>query len=434
MAPTRNKRNKSNETFDDTHDMQYEDINYNPSYDHSEYEVTYEDHKRQSEESGCCSAPKLAVFFIFLGLTFGLVFGFVDLDRINSLINDNSDTGSPGTNTTDPDNAGNGDDVIIADDGPAEEPYEFMQCAPNATLGTCCNGLASNCNLTPNEMMWAFVHNANHDDVLLPNHKAPLEQALEAGYRGLMLDVCWCTDPNNLPAKRLEFCHGVCGFGRREVDEVFTNIKTFLDENPSEVIFLNFEISSGNPTPLKIWDAVRRAGLRQNSYIHRGGAFPTMRDLLLTGKQLILAKHNGNDCSDTSTPGCTPRIFEYFNEVIENYYDFQNVDAIEDSNSFCAPFRGIEGSKRFYSINNFVTATLGPSEKAAEVINQKAFLEQLIKDCKSVTGYNANIINVDFWQQGDLPRVVQETNIARAISKRSLMRRTYDKVLNLFDR
>jgi hypothetical protein len=83
------------------------------------------------------------------------------------------------------------------------EPFVYDQCPKNAA---CCNGLGSNCNLPMNEFLFATVHNAMHDDFPFPNNEAPLEEALEAGYRGLQLDLCLCgTD--------LIFCHGNCNVG-----------------------------------------------------------------------------------------------------------------------------------------------------------------------------------------------------------------------------
>ncbi len=385
-------------------DRQLRDV---ASYSYENREFTVEEYEDRYAEKSCCSIAKLAVFFIFLGLTFGLVFGLVDLDRINGVINGNDGNNSTGTGTDD-------DALLINDDNGGNgngEPYEFMQCPTNG--GECCNGLQSNCDLAPHEIMWATVHNANHDDLLVSNNEAPLEEALDAGYRGLMIDVCLCNDGNGNFV--VEFCHLLCGIGKRDPTEVFTNIEAFLTRNPTEVVMINFEMSHGAPTGSMLWalaDAV--PGLRQKTYIHRQGRIPIMRNLLASGRQLILFKHNGNNCNEENAVGCTPRIAEYFNTVVENNYSFKDVDAIRDSASSCWPIRGTEGRKDFYSVNNFVTTTLGPSKLAANIINQEAFLKQRIVDCQAVTGYEPNIMAVDFWQRGDLPKVVQEVNILRA--------------------
>ena len=63
------------------------------------------------------------------------------------------------------------------------------------TCESCCNGLASNCNLPLNQVTFAMVHNAmsSRDDLFAGyNNLEPLEEAMVAGYRGLMLDSCNC--------------------------------------------------------------------------------------------------------------------------------------------------------------------------------------------------------------------------------------------------
>ena len=85
-----------------------------------------------------------------------------------------------------------------------EKSFDYMQCRENTK---CCNGLESNCDLKFNEVMFATVHNAMHDDLPFQNHNYPLEDALKAGYRGLQLDLCKCGDS-------LVFCHSHCRLGK----------------------------------------------------------------------------------------------------------------------------------------------------------------------------------------------------------------------------
>ena len=82
-----------------------------------------------------------------------------------------------------------------------EGTFRFDQCPNN---GSCCNGLSTNCDLKVDEILFATVHNANHHVPPFSNHGQSLEDALEAGYRGLQLDFCKCDG-------ELRFCHGSCG-------------------------------------------------------------------------------------------------------------------------------------------------------------------------------------------------------------------------------
>jgi len=244
---------------------------------------------------------------------------------------------------TSEDNEGRGEDSGgVA--GTTDPAFLFMQCP---VTGDCCNGVESNCDLDVNEVFFAAVHNANHDDVLIPNNEAPLEGALEAGYRGLQLDVCKCA---NAKTKTMEitFCHGVCGVGPRDLN-------TFLTDNPSELIIINFEMSVGDATPEEMWEIMKTDnGIRRKTYNHAGGDWPTMGELLADGKQLILFEHNHiENCSDPTNPGCSPRIETFFNHAVETTWEFSNVDEINDYERSCAEDRGSGGHKYFYSINHF---------------------------------------------------------------------------------
>ena len=178
---------------------------------------------------------------------------------------------------------------------------------------------------------------------------------------------------------------------------------------------INFQMSFGTPTARQLWNVINAVpGIRQKTYIHNQGQIPKMRDLLAKGRQLLLFKFNGKDCNDENILDCTPRIADYFDTVVENRFTFRNVDAIFDSTYSCLPFRGRNGRKDFYSINNFVTTSFGPSKLAAGIINEEGFLKKHIVDCQEITGYELNIVSVDFWQRGDLPKVVQEVNVLRA--------------------
>ncbi len=279
----------------------------------------------------------------------------------------------------------------------------FMNCPLE---GPCCNGLESNCALRVDEMLFATLHNANHSTKNSPfaNHQAPLEQALEVGYRGLWLDVCKCLG-------NLRFCHSLCTVGRRYPTTVFTNIVSFLERNPTELIVLNFQMSKNNPLPSEVWDAMSAIdGMAERTYVHDGGQWPTMGELISNGTQIIAFHHNGPRCPGGT--GCVPQIPEFFDYTKETDYSFEDVAEIEDQPESCVPTRGVVGEKDFYSVNNFVT-DVSPDPDASEVLNEKSFVEQRLSDCENATEALPNFIAIDFWQTGDVPLVTQEVNAIR---------------------
>ena len=113
----------------------------------------------------------------------------------------------------------------------APPDYDFIQCNSDGTTtpSNCCNGLEGLCDLRVNEVMYATLHNAmatfENGFLFGPNHKFQLEGALEAGYRGLNLDICNC-------GGELQFCHGECriAYFRASCKEFFSSKVGLIDD------------------------------------------------------------------------------------------------------------------------------------------------------------------------------------------------------------
>lgn len=288
-------------------------------------------------------------------------------------------------------------------------PQVCNLCEPS---GVKCNGLASNCDMPVNELLFASLHNANHDDPPFQNHNSALENALVAGYRGLFLDVCKCGNE-----EELIFCHGTCALGRRDITTVMRNIVSFLESNPKDVIIFNFEMSVGDPTPQELWNVMSSIpGLESRVYEHRpssgGASWPTLGTLTDAGKQIIAFQHNGPDCP--SGNGCNSKINDFFDYTMGTDWSFDSVSSIENWENSCQIKRGAYGKKEFYSINHFVTTFFGPSGSASSVINQEQFLMNRIGNCTNIMKAEPNFVSIDYWQRGDLLKVTMEVNAKRA--------------------
>jgi hypothetical protein len=199
----------------------------------------------KDEERSCCTWPRIILAVVLLAVCAVLIWKFAPIDEaINTVLpNYNTTTngsGTDGTGTGEDGNGGSGGDISQPTQAPVATTYQFMQCQDPTSLD-CCNGLDGICDLRVDQTLFATAHNAmatlEDGFVLLYNHIQPLEEAMVAGYRGLNLDVCNC-------GGTLIFCHGLCSVGTRSIEEVMTNINQFLDENPSEIIMLLFQINS----------------------------------------------------------------------------------------------------------------------------------------------------------------------------------------------
>jgi hypothetical protein len=122
--------------------------------------------------------------------------------------------------------------------------------------------------------------------VVGPNHWFKLESALEAGYRGLNMDICNCDGEYQL-------CLGNCNLGARNpaetfgsITETFGMINHWLDQNPTETILITLEINNRVDGEVDL-DALHANfaevdGLLDKLYIHEAvtDPWPTLKEVV----------------------------------------------------------------------------------------------------------------------------------------------------------
>ena len=100
-----------------------------------------------------------------------------------------------------------------------------------------CNGSLNLCSKQYNEVAYLTTHNAfnsNEDGLLFPNQTYNIMSQLNDGVRGLMIDVY---DHFGTPTAY----HSVFALGTIPLSDIFNDIKTFLDNNPNEIITIILE-------------------------------------------------------------------------------------------------------------------------------------------------------------------------------------------------
>jgi hypothetical protein len=149
---------------------------------------------KDSEGSSCCTWSRIILMVVVLAVAGVLIWKFAPIDEaINSILPSyNSSTSVSGA--TSGNYSVGGSDFEDVSEAPTETPYQFIQCSNEGQ--DCCNGLDTNCDLRANEILYATLHNAmaTFEDGFIfgPNHEKKLEGAVEAGYRGVNLDLCNC--------------------------------------------------------------------------------------------------------------------------------------------------------------------------------------------------------------------------------------------------
>lgn len=320
--------------------------------------------------------------------------------------------------------------------GSGPGPLSFMRCEDETE--NCCNGLDNICDLGVDEIFYAGVHNAmaSVEDGFFygSNQQYELEGALEAGYRGINLDVCNCNGDYQL-------CHGICDFGARDPAQTFGSINTFLNANPTETILIILEIDNSADDTVdldELYNILSRVdGLVEKIYVHndRTAPWPSLRTvvdrntvrsfavllvsmlqlsrishidaLYFCPKRLLLFHYNsGVDCKNDN---CPAGFNEWFDYAGETEYKFFSVEAIQAGEFSCKVTRGSNKSP-FLAVNSFVTP---PSQSVAETVNSLEFARTRLERCSSLNdSADVNIIFADFWSKGELPQLAQEHNVA----------------------
>jgi hypothetical protein len=294
------------------------------------------------------------------------------------------------------------------DSGVPNGGYQFHQCQDESN---CCNGLDSICDLRANEILYAGVHNAmaarDNGFWISPNHRLSLERSFRSGYRAINIDIAKCDG-------ELQLVHGICSFSRNPA-EVFANIVSFLETNPSEVILLNMQIdddAGGEQVLLNdIYSLMETVeGFTSLLYSHpdTNTQWPTLRELVSSKKQILFFHYNGQTCQEVA---CPSGFHDWFVYAAETEFSFSEVAKVRDTANSCAITRG-SSTAAFFGVNMFVTP---PSRTAASELNTLESTRTHMNACSSLNaGLDANVLYVDFWDVGSLPELVQIENEARA--------------------
>ena len=107
----------------------------------------------------------------------------------------------------------------------------------------------------------------------------------------------------------------------------------------------------------------------------------------------------------------------YYRYSINTEFELSSLDQVANSTYSCSFAQTPQTlGTTFFGLNNFVTM---PTQSAAQTMNAYDYLANRIDTCSSFhNGLDVNFVYVDFWNEGDLPRLVQERNSALAMQRK----------------
>jgi len=153
--------------------------------------------------------------------------------------------------------------------------------------------------------------------------------------------------------------------------------------------------------------------------------WPTMRELISNNKRFILFQHNGPNC--TETPLECPNELHYYHDWISDNSEriFMRPEEIENRTDSCnvQTWNITEYPNTFVGLRNFVTPIdfkeAGKTNAIwdAERLNKYYAAQDYVESCAEILETNINFIQNDWWGEGDVLRMTQDYNTARALGE-----------------
>ncbi len=288
--------------------------------------------------------------------------------------------------------------LVIASNGDAE-----LQQRETVTINGC-NGEQSLCNRSYDQVRYVTTHNAmssSMDGWRGPNQNLDVPAQLQAGVRGLMLDLYRAGSLNQFDQVQVPdadpdasfLCHAVCALGKQPLAEGLAEIRAFLDDNPGAVITLIIESYLSHELTAEAFD---EAALTPYTYVHASGAWPTLGQMIDSGTRLVVLQ-------DRAVDPDYPWLMNVWSHAFETHY---SAAAPEDFS--CAVNRGNVANDLFI-FNHFLTGLFGAPE-LAEQVNYNPFLLDRINECEAFHGVPGNFVTVDFVDIGDAMAAVKTLN------------------------
>mmetsp|Transcript_43656 Transcript_43656/g.76707 ORF Transcript_43656/g.76707 Transcript_43656/m.76707 type:complete len:408 (+) Transcript_43656:278-1501(+) len=282
----------------------------------------------------------------------------------------------------------------------------------------CCNGLASNCNLAVNEVVFPMVHNAQssyeNNFVGASNNKG-LEEALVTGYRGLQLSTCICEgflskmlleqdEEWGLGDSNLGFCDRSCGLGVRDPKDVLTNLKTFIETNTQEILIIEFSMNDGSSSDLRT--ALQYSGLLDHVYHPQDEYYieewPTMQQLIDDNTRILLFG-SGDGMESCPAYDCDDGILFAGDHFSRTETDGSDLDSCDSTRS------GDVVNVGYFLMNHYGENKMKvPSPKKARELNSYSNLEARMEECQEKR--LPNLLAVEFWDEGDVLEFVNIKN------------------------
>jgi hypothetical protein len=219
-----------------------------------------------------------------------------------------------------------------------------------------------------------------------------------------MLDVWYVDTDRDGRADGVFLCHTLpfCGNPRRSLADGLAEVRDFLASHPGEVVTLLFE---SYVAAADVAAAFAEVGLLGQVYVHAGGAWPTLGEMLERGERLVVLTDDRLSDADRAR-------FPWYHYLWDSLA-FETPFSLTPAEFFAAGFtcedlRG-EPTNDLFILNHFLTDTIGHPSFAELVNFNPEFLERA-RECEAFHGRIPNFVTVDYYEIGDVFDVVAALN------------------------
>jgi hypothetical protein len=329
--------------------------------------------------------------------------------------------------------------VLVALIIPGNLPQSNDLQSASAVNTTACNGFDALCDVPYDQVVTPATHNSMSiadGTWFLAEQPKDMVDSLDDGIRGLLVDTWYgqptaggsaITAPESLAGAEAEltatygadvvasiqrtidlvrrsepsgptepyFCHTVCEIGSEPMAPVMDRLNDWMDAHPREVVTLFIQ---DTVSPADTAAVLEKAGLVDKAYVHPDGAeWPTLREMIDSNKRLLVLMENEGG-GDTY-----PFLHQGFDLVQDTEYTFKTAEDFD-----CSLKRG-EPDSPLLSVNHWL-ASFSTLISSAEEVNAYDVLKPRIDECEIERGRVPSMIAVNWYDRGDLFRVVNELN------------------------
>ena len=257
-----------------------------------------------------------------------------------------------------------------------------------------CNGSFQLCDKKYNEVAFLTTHNAfnsSEDNFQFPNQTYNILNQLNAGVRGLMIDVY---DNNGTPM----VYHSFSILGSIPLQDIFNDIKSFLDLNTNEIVTLILECYIDANS---IENVLQQSLL--NNYLYSKDSqsnWATLDEMITSNKRLIIFSDQ-NDAS--SSQSWYHYVWDY---AVETHF------SVSDINDFSCEYNRGDSINDLFIFNHFLTDDLFGYGLYNEslIVNSNPFFIDRVTSCWQSKNKFPNFLTVDFVELGDAQTVVNQIN------------------------